>query len=112
MEVLSKEMKKCIDACVECEKVCMETIMHCLHHGGEHATPEHIGLLKDCAAACRVSAELMSTNSRFHKEMCSLCTKICNACADECEKFDEKFMKDCAKACRDCAKSCEKMASL
>ena len=110
MELLTEEMKRCIDVGVTCEKVCRETIIHCLHHGREHADPKHIGLMKDCASMCRASAELMMTNSQFSKEQCALCVKICNACANECDKFSESFMKECAKICRDCAKTCEQMS--
>jgi len=110
MELLAKEVRNCIDACFNCEKMCKETSTHCLHHGGKHAGPKHIGLMKDCANLCRASAELMLTNSEFSKEQCALCAKVCNACADECSGFDESFMKECAKICRDCAKSCEEMS--
>ncbi len=110
MEVHSEAITECIDSCVECEKVCKETVIHCLHHGGEHSAPKHIGTIKDCAATCRASADLMITNSPFHKEMCGLCHRTCTACAEECEKFEEEFMKECAKVCLECAKSCEEMA--
>ena len=85
--------------------------MHCLHHGGKHANPQHIGLLNGCASLCRASAELMVTTPTFSKQQYALCVQICIACAEDCNKFDEEFMKECGKVCRDCAKVCEKMSA-
>jgi len=62
-ETSNQRNKNLINVCVNCEKVCKETIMHCLNHGGRHADPKHIGLMNDCANICRASAELMILTS-------------------------------------------------
>ena len=42
---VSNDMEMCIEICQECHATCLETVMHCLSMGGEHATPAHIGTL-------------------------------------------------------------------
>ena len=106
-------MEKCIEDCLECFKVCTETITHCISMGGKHAKPEHIQLLKDCASICNTSAEFMLGNSAFESQVCGVCAEICERCAEDCEKFgDDKTMTACAEACRRCAESCREMSGI
>ncbi len=112
MEYLSEEMEECIDACVNCERVCKETAMFCLFEGNEHSSPDHIGLLKSCAAVCRASAELMIAGSQFSRQQCLLCAQICYECSAECNSFTENFMKECAEVCEECAETCSEMATV
>eukprot|EP00198_Chlamydomonas_reinhardtii_P002427 XP_001691763.1 predicted protein [Chlamydomonas reinhardtii] len=83
----AKHMDACIEACRNCERVCLDTIPHCLGKGGHHARADHIMLLMVCAA-----------------------------CADDCagmlaggEGADDPMVR-CVAACRDCATSCADMA--
>ena len=110
---LSKEMQECIDNCSNCHRVCLETIRHCLELGGEHAGPDHIRLLQDCAQICQTSADFMLRMSPFHPQTCAACAAICDACAEGCEKMAEgsDVMAWCAEACRRCAESCREMAA-
>ena len=105
------DMEMCIEVCQECHATCLHTIMHCLSMGGAHATAAHIGLLLDCADACRLSADFMLRGSPRHTLTCSTCAELCEACAVECDRFPDEFMKECAMACRRCAASCREMAA-
>ena len=110
----SKEMQDCINNCLNCHAVCLETIGHCLEMGGEHASPEHIKLLQDCAQICMTSADFMLRMSNYHPQTCGVCADICEACAQECESMADgnDFMQRCADACRKCAESCREMSSM
>lgn len=108
---VSDDMQSCIDMCQECHATCLQTVMHCLNMGGAHATPQHIGLLLDCADICRTSADFMLRHSRHHTLTCSTCAEICEACAVDCDRFEDAFMKECASVCRRCAASCREMAA-
>ena len=108
---VSNDMQLCIEVCQECHASCLETVMHCLSMGGPHATPAHIGLLLDCADACRLSADFMLRGSPRHARSCTLCAEMCEACAAECDRFEDEFMKACAMVCRRCAASCREMAA-
>lgn len=108
-------MRECIDNCINCHAVCAETISHCLSMGGEHASPNHIKLLQDCAQICMTSADFMLRMSDYHPQTCGVCADICEACAEECEGMASgdgaDFMQRCADACRKCAESCRRMSS-
>jgi hypothetical protein len=111
---MSQEMQDCISNCLNCHAVCLETINHCLQMGGEHASPDHIKLLQDCAQICATSADFMLRMSDYHGDVCGVCADICEACATECESMADgaEFMQRCADACRKCAESCREMSSM
>jgi len=110
----AKEMEQCIDDCLDCHSICLETSMsYCLEMGGKHAEPKHMRLMLDCSEICQVSANFMLRNSNFSTRTCNLCAEICIKCAESCEQFkgDEK-MAACAKVCRRCAESCQQMSKM
>ena len=105
------DMKDCIDNCDDCHSICLETVTWCLQQGGDHAAPEHIQLLQDCAEICQTSANFMIRGSSFHSLTCGACAEICERCATHCESMDGDQMAACAAACRRCAESCTAMAA-
>jgi hypothetical protein len=100
-------MARCVAACNECNRVCLQMIEHCLSLGGAHAGPEHIAQLLTCASVCRTTGELMSIESDWYATMCDLCAQVCDECADACEELGE--MEECVAACQDCAEECRAM---
>lgn len=52
-----------IQAALDCHTTCLETISHCLAKGGDHARPDHIKLLIDCAEICQTAANFMARES-------------------------------------------------
>lgn len=108
MHAFSREIDACIEACLQCHKVCLGMAMtHCLETGGDHVVPPHFRLMMDCAAVCATAADLMLHKSAFHRELCRLCADICTACADDCAKLDG--MEGCVQTCRQCARLCAAM---
>jgi hypothetical protein len=110
---ISAEMRDCIQNCTDCRNICLETLAHCLHMGGKHADPAHIGLLMDCAEICGVSASYMLRGSDLHGRTCAVCAEVCERCADDCERLadGDELMLRCAEVCRRCAQSCSDMAA-
>jgi hypothetical protein len=107
----SSSMQSCIDNCVRCAQVCLQTAMnHCLEMGGKHVEPEHFRLMMNCAEICQLSANFMLSGSRFHNRTCEVCAEICDACAMDCGRIGD--MEECASTCRECADSCRQMASM
>ena len=105
------EMQRCIEACVSCHAVCTGTVQHCLQKGGQHAQPDHIRLLTDCAQICQTSADFMLRGSPLHSHTCGVCAVVCAECASDCEKMGEdQMMKQCADSCRRCAEECKRMS--
>ncbi len=109
MNQLSEETRVCIETCLECHATCYGMLMtHCIEMGGEHARPQHVRLMMDCAEICLTAANAMSRKSQFHKQICALCAEVCEACADDCAKL--QGMEECVIMCRACAKACSEMA--
>ena len=108
---MTAEMQECIQNCLDCHSVCLETVAHCLELGGRHAEASHIRLMLDCSDICRTSADFMLRGSAHHSAVCGLCATICDACAADCERMgDDELMRGCAQACRRCAESCRRMS--
>lgn len=106
------DTQTCITNCLECHRICLETIQHCLGKGGKHAEAAHIRLMMDCAQICAVSADFMIRGSQYHKITCDACAQLCEACAKSCEAMaDDAAMKRCAEICRRCTESCRQMAA-
>ncbi|HSJ58506.1 MAG TPA: four-helix bundle copper-binding protein [Anaerolineae bacterium] len=109
----SPMMQQCIEECLDCHSICLETVAHCLQMGGKHAQPQHIVMLLDCAEICQTSANYMLRESPLHGRTCGLCAQVCELCAQDCETFpDDEQMMACAEECRRCAASCEEMAQM
>lgn len=108
----SKEMLACMQSCGDCALMCHRCSQHCLSMGGEHASAEHQGLMRDCADVCALAAVLMARSSHHASHLCRECAEICNACAASCERLgkSDPMMQQCAKMCRDCASECQSMA--
>ena len=111
---VTADMQHCIEECQNCHNLCTQTITHCLQRGGEHAAPEHIRLLLDCAEICETSANFMLRGSPLHTQTCMVCSHVCTRCAEDCERLgsDDALMRRCAEVCRQCAESCRVMASM
>jgi hypothetical protein len=108
---MNEQMQSCIQECLDCHRVCLETITHCLEKGGRHAEPDHIRLLMDCAEICQTSANFMLRGSDLHPMTCEVCAEVCAECADDCERFEgDAQMQNCAAACRSCSEMCQTMA--
>lgn len=103
------EMNKAIVESLNCYKICTQTKVHCLEMGDEHADPDHINMLSDCAKICLTTADFMIRESEFHPDLCMICADVCESCAEDCDAFEDQFMKDCAAQCRKCAQECRHM---
>lgn len=111
---MSREMERCIQECLNCHSICTSTVIHCLGIGGQHASPQHITTLLDCAEICQTSANFMLRDSPIHSRTCGVCAEACERCAVECEQManGDQQMLACAEACRRCAESCRQMAQM
>jgi hypothetical protein len=110
---MDARMEECVNQCLSCYRVCLETVQHCLKRGGKHAEAEHIRLLLDCVDICHTSADFMLRGSPLHVRTCAVCAEACERCAESCESMagDDDTMRRCAEACRACAESCRTMSA-
>lgn len=108
---MDAEMATCIDNCLSCYRICEQTKVHCLKKGGQHAAPDHLSTLADCAKICATSADFVIRMSHNHAQTCGVCATICEQCASDCERMaDDDQMRRCVEVCRRCAQSCQQMA--
>ena len=106
-------MRECLRNCLECHRICTESVAHVMHGGGAHNETEHLVALLDCAQMCALHAEFMARGSPHHTHLARECAEICNACAALCEKHADPDgeMQACAEACRRCADPCSRMVA-
>lgn len=104
------DIDDCIDTCLACHQLCLETLTHSLREGGELALPEHIRVLADCAQLCQTNADFMIRGSDLHGYTCGACAVVCDACAESCGGFPgDSQLDECAALCRRCAQACRAM---
>ena len=108
---MTSELRECIDDCMDCHRVCVETISHCLQKGGRHTEPAHLRLMLDCEQICRAAGDFLLRNSEFHPRICGVCADVCVRCADDCDDLAEGDvqMRLCAETCRRCGETCQRM---
>lgn len=109
-ESMTTEMQTCMSACMECHKICLETMTYCMSKGGKHVDMGIIGILRNCSEICMTCINMMIRGYDFAIHNCMLCAEMCDSCAKTCEKIsDDKKMMKCAAACRRCAEACQVM---
>ena len=111
LERVNQDMQQCIQNCLDCHSICLNTVTYCLQKGGQHAEANHIRLLMDCTQSCQTSADFMLRGSQFHTQFCGACAQVCEQCAQDCDRMgNDAQMKACADMCRRCAESCRQMS--
>jgi hypothetical protein len=106
-------MERCIDNCLNCHRICLETAARHFRGESPKSLPETlIRLLIDCTDICRTSADFMVRGSDMHAHTCRACAAVCDGCAEECDRLGrEPHMAACVEACRRCAESCREMSA-
>jgi hypothetical protein len=111
MNQISRQVCEAIEALQHCHTTCLSMAMvHCLEMGGEHARPQHLRLMLDCAGFCAFTADALGRKSQFHNRFAALCAQVCETCEKDCAALGG--MEDCVQACRDCARRCTEVARL
>src|ERR1700754_1167611 len=83
MNQLSHQTRDTIEALQHCHVTCHTMAMtHCLEMGGEHARPQHLRLMLDCAAFCAFTADALGRKSQFHSRFATLCADVCETCGE------------------------------
>jgi hypothetical protein len=111
---MTEEMRRCIDECLNCHRICIETVNHCLSLDGRHAEARHIRLILDCAQISATSADFMLRTSDYHTRLCGICAELCAASADSCQELGphDATMQRCVQICRRCGDACGRMTGM
>jgi len=106
----STKFENGITACLDCMQSCERCTAACLSEENVTHMRDCIRLNLLCADICLLSARYMSRQSGFEAEVCDLCKRICEACAEECDKHEMDHCKQCARTCQACAQVCSEMS--
>ena len=107
--LLDEMTLECLRSCTECHNVCLRTAVDEDVVGKIMAGD--LKLLLNCAEFCRTSADFLNVESLYRRDVCRVCSEICDNCAMMCEQSGLEAMLNCAATCRTCAESCRRMAA-
>ncbi|WP_076560182.1 four-helix bundle copper-binding protein [Salimicrobium flavidum] len=94
----------------ECMEACNHCYDACLKEDDVKMMASCIRTDRECADICGYLESAITRGTPYVAELASVCAKICEDCAAECEKHDHDHCQQCAKACRKCAEECKKVA--
>ena len=95
----SNAMADCIESCMACEHLCVETLAWCRARGG--ADPKLPALLALTADICAASARAMAGGSDAYVYLCHACAQVCQRCAESCGALaEEAQLRACAETAR------------
>ncbi|WP_373046909.1 four-helix bundle copper-binding protein [Vulgatibacter sp.] len=98
---------RCIEACFECEQICVTCADACLAEEQVGMLRECIRLNLDCADLCGATGRLISRQARpepaLWRATLEACAQACRSCAEECAKHQDRH-----EHCRICKESCER----
>src|SRR5438045_6589013 len=98
MTQLCQQVREAIQTLQQCHAICQSMAMtHCLETGGEHARPQHLRLMLDCAGICAFTADALGRKSQFHNRVALICAEGCRTCEKDFAALDG--MEDCVQAC-------------
>lgn len=104
-------MSKCLLITLQdCEATCehMTTYIKCRPDVGLRL--RQLGLLRDCADICTLTAKFVARCSPYAKSLAKVCADICETCGNECLKYPDPESQNCGHICLNCARKCRAFA--
>jgi len=108
MTQLNETYRKCIEACQDCILRCEECIKGMATEASDNDCPV---CCHECLQLCQLCISAMARDSRNVKEICALCTLVCEWCAEQCGVHRHDHCRQCAESCRVCVAECRKIAA-
>jgi hypothetical protein len=106
--VMSIELKNCLEACTDCHKICLEAMTYCSERGCKYLDVSMMCMLRDCAEMSMMCVNLIMDGSEFAGRTCQLCAEMCFKCAIACDDMrDDPKMVEYAATFRRCAEHCK-----
>ena len=103
------EIQQCIQDCMNCYNVCLQTARACQQAGGEHARQEHIWMLHDCADICQAAAHFLEHSNPLYGYVTSAAAQVTNHCGEQCALMGDD---DCANACKTASWSLQQVSKM
>ncbi len=100
---------------IDCLESCQKCLVDCKVCLSKMATMESDNECPYCCVQCidvlQATIGLLAAESKFVKEQCQLCAKVCDYTAEQCAAHEHDFCQRCAESCRESAEACRKMAA-
>ncbi|HEX6483490.1 MAG TPA: hypothetical protein VF043_31980 [Ktedonobacteraceae bacterium] len=103
------EFQQCVQDLQTCHDVCLQTVDNSIQAGGDHAKPQYIWMLQDCAELCHVTTYFLQHDSPLFGYVTSACAQVTQHCAEECQLMGDT---DCANAGQNASWSLEQLSKL
>ncbi|HCF57854.1 MAG TPA: four-helix bundle copper-binding protein [Myxococcales bacterium] len=106
------EITACIEACFECEQVCVGCADACLAEQRVAELRECIRYNLDCADLCAATGRLIARQARpdpsLWRTTLEACAQACRSCAAECAKHQDRHehCRVCREVCERCEQAC------
>jgi hypothetical protein len=108
---MSPQVDDCLAACLECHRVCLETVSY-LTTADHVIQPDEIRLLFNTAEVCWTNASLLRAGGDRHGTAAAACAELCEQAARFCEgRTGDARLQACATACYRCAEACRGIAA-
>lgn len=101
--LLIQTLRECVEACNYCFQACLK-------EENVKMMVECIRLDRECADMCAFLERELTIDSSFAHDLAEICSKICEACGNECLKHEHDHCQKCAESCFKCAKACKDIA--
>lgn len=105
--------KRIVNACIEANKLCTQSVALSLDKGDGAVSSELIRALTDCAELSRLTADFMSRASHHAHEVTALCARVSKYAAeiiDSLEREDDD-LRPCYSACLAAHDACSAFGS-
>ena len=84
MHPMDEEMRRCVDDCLACHRVCLTAAsQHCLDVGGRHVEPRHMRLMLACVEICPVGIEHVPIINQMRRALVEKGDMLAPALADQ-----------------------------
>lgn len=102
---------ECIEECLNCHGVALQTFNYCVSRGGVYANAQLVYQILDCIEITHLCADWLRRGSILHHHAAALCAQTCDECDNRCAGFhDDEDIGKCAKACQACAQACRRLS--
>jgi len=105
-------IKACILACQKCAAACEQCAVSCSISARAISLTKPLELSIYCADMCRLTVAFLRRGELQAMRFCSLCSEICEICAQECDQHDDPACRSTALACMECVEECRKIAAV
>jgi hypothetical protein len=110
-QLISVEVRQCIEATSECYHACAETLNYSLN-GGAVSELLLLRRLIDCSEAVQAAQNALLRGSEVALMLVAVCVEACENVAESCQRAggSDPQLAGCAEVCDETAECCRRLA--